>query len=123
MYKYMKNHEKSMMSFLNSKDYDNWNVLIDYHKTQIEFIQHERLIHLIITIGIAIILAVLFNALMLSSNSGLLIIVLMLVAMELFYIIHYYKLENGIQRWYEIYNTLIMRSNSCEFLSDRRMTE
>ncbi|HBH13016.1 MAG: Uncharacterized protein XD91_1587 [Clostridiales bacterium 38_11] len=122
MIKYMQKHEESMMSFINSETYDNWNALIDYHKTQIEFIQHERLIHLIITIGIAIILSILFGALMLFFNSGMLLIILMLIVMEVFYIIHYYKLENGVQRWYEIYKTLILKSKRNEPLSDRRMT-
>ncbi|MBV1758491.1 MAG: hypothetical protein KMY55_11695 [Dethiosulfatibacter sp.] len=123
MYKYMQNHEESMINFLGSEDLEDWNALIEYHKTQIEFIQHERLIHLIITIGIAIILAGLFNALMMTFNAGLTIIVLMLIVLEIFYILHYYKLENGVQRWYEIYNKLVLKSHNNEFISDRRMTE
>ncbi len=119
----MQNHEESMMNFLGSEDYEDWNILIEYHKTQIEFVQHERLIHLIITIGIAIILSSLFIALMMSFNLGLIIIVLILIVLELFYILHYYKLENGIQRWYEIYNKLILKSNNNAFLSDRRKTK
>ncbi len=123
MFKYMQNHEESMINFLGSEDLEDWNALIEYHKTQIEFIQHERLIHLIITIGIAIILAGLFNALMMTFNAGLTIIVLMLIVLEIFYILHYYKLENGVQRWYEIYNKLVLKSHNNEFISDRRMTE
>lgn len=123
MIKYMQKHEESMMKSLTSEDGCNWNELIVYHKTQIEFIQHERLIHLIITIGIAIILAGLFIALMMTFNVGLTIIVLMLIVLEIFYILHYYKLENGVQRWYEIYNKLVLKSHNNEFISDRRMTE
>jgi hypothetical protein len=123
MIKYMQKHEESMINSLNTEDGCNWNELIAYHKTQIEFIQHERLIHLIITIGVAIILSSLFIALMVSFNKGLIIIVLMLIVMEVFYIFHYYKLENGIQRWYEIYHKLVLKSCNNDFLSDRRMSE
>ena len=118
MVKYMQKHEESMMKFLASEDICNWNALIDYHKTQIEFIQHERLIRLIITIGLGIILSILFGTLLLSFNTWLLIIVLMLIVMEVLYIIHYYQLENGIQRWYEIYHKLVLKSNDNGILSD-----
>lgn len=111
MIKHMQHHEESMETVLSSDKDEDWNELIEYHKTQLGFVQHERLIHLIITIGIAVILSSLFIALMVSFDNGLIIIVLMLIVLEVFYIFHYYKLENGIQRWYEIYNRLVLRSH------------
>jgi Na+/alanine symporter len=104
MFKYLKRHEKFIEDML--KEDCNWTLLSEYHKAQIEFLQHERLIHLIVTLafGLFLLITVLFIAafhiLLLLPLAGLLFI------MFIPYIIHYYHLENGVQRLYNQYNKI-----------------
>lgn len=71
--------------------------------TWIQFFQHERLVHLIVTFftGVATILFLL-GALYFGK---ILLYLLFFIALLLFiaYIFHYYYLENGVQKLYNIY--------------------
>lgn len=80
---------------------------IDYHLIQIEQFQHERLIHLIVTVfvGTLAILFLLFG--LLIENIGLLIAFLGLLCLFIPYILHYYLLENNVQKMYYQYDKLI----------------
>lgn len=73
---------------------------------QIGFFQHERLIHLIVTVlfSILTILCILFSFIVVS----LLLLILMALFLTLLipYIFHYYRLENGVQRLYTYYDKL-----------------
>ncbi len=71
------------------------------HLIRIGFYQHERLIHLLVTLFYAL-FTILFITL--STLSPLFyIIVLILVLFDLFYIVHYFRLENGVQYLYKQY--------------------
>lgn len=73
------------------------------HLTQIQFFQHERLIHLIVTVFVGI-LAILFLLFALLLNN-IMLFVLFGITFILFipYILHYYFLENGVQKLYHQY--------------------
>lgn len=71
---------------------------------KIEFFQHERLIHLIITLFYVLMFLVF---LVLISISYIFIIPsALLMVFVIFYIIHYFVLENGIQYLYKLYDTV-----------------
>lgn len=105
MIKYLEKHEKFVNEVLEKGDYD-WEWLRDYHKTQIEYVQHERLIHLMVTLAFAlffiltILFTVSFEKIIIMAAS--LFILILLVP----YIVHYFKLENSVQRWYDLYNKI-----------------
>ncbi|MDR1753950.1 MAG: hypothetical protein LBR74_03475 [Eubacterium sp.] len=69
---------------------------------RIRFYQHERLIHLIITMSFAIMLVIFFAAAFISKYflplAGLFLI------LEIPYIRHYYFLENSVQKLYDLYS-------------------
>lgn len=71
--------------------------------TWIQFFQHERLVHLIVTFftGIGTILFLL-GALILE-NMALLLLFLITLCLFIPYIFHYYYLENGTQKLYDLY--------------------
>lgn len=83
---------------------------IEYHLIQIEQFQHERLIHLIVTVfvGTIAILFLLFG--LLEENIGLLIAFLGLICLFIPYILHYYLLENNVQKMYYQYDKLIKKN-------------
>ena len=82
---------------------------LEYHLIQIEQFQHERLIHLIVTavVGILAILFLLFGLLM--ENIGLLIAFIALLCLFIPYILHYYLLENNVQKMYSQYDKLLKK--------------
>jgi hypothetical protein len=73
---------------------------------QIQFFQHERLIHLIVTVTFAL-LSVMTLFYVLSYQNILINILLFLMLVLLFpYIRHYFILERGVQKLYEYYDKL-----------------
>ncbi len=82
--------------------------LARYHRTRVQEFQHERLIHLLVTfffagLFLASLAAFLATAVMgLAMNCLLGLLALILFVLELAYIRHYYQLENGVQRLYEL---------------------
>ena len=82
--------------------------LARYHRTRVQEFQHERLVHLLVTfffagLFLASLAAFLATAAMGSPMNYLLgLLALILFVLELAYIRHYYQLENGVQRLYEL---------------------
>ena len=71
--------------------------------TQIQFFQHERLIHLIVTTFVGIIDIIFFITGVYTENIIFLLLFGLLLLLFIPYIIHYYHLENGVQKMYEQY--------------------
>ena len=69
---------------------------------KIMFFQHERLIHLIITIFYAI-LFLLFLVLITISYIFIIPSFILMIFL-IFYLIHYFRLENGVQYLYVLYD-------------------
>ena len=95
--------------------------LIDYHKTMTQQFQHERLIHLIVTFFFALFMIMffmLFLVLSITMPSGeattiiltcVGIVTLIFLVTTVFYVRHYYQLENGTQVLEEITRKLYKR--------------
>ncbi|MBQ6235881.1 MAG: hypothetical protein IJK54_08170 [Clostridia bacterium] len=88
----------------------NYDDEVKKHLVQIGFFMHERLIHLIVTVLFAL-LAV-GVALFAVASPGIPIFLLFgaLLVLLIPYIMHYYLLENGVQKMYEQYDELLARS-------------
>ena len=78
--------------------------IINNHLIKINFFQHERLIHLLVTLFYAI-LFILFMALG-FIHYIFLIITTILLGFLLCYIIHYFRLENKVQYLYKQYDKM-----------------
>lgn len=80
---------------------------------QIQFFQHERLIHLIVTSLFALLAVMsIFATLMIPGQPVLLILDLLYLVLLVPYIFHYYRLENGVQKLYAYYDELVKQSIS-----------
>ena len=75
--------------------------------TQIQFFQHERLIHLIVTHMFALATMLILVALVYFKTISMLLLFVMLLVLLFPYIIHYYHLENGTQKLYTYYDRII----------------
>ena len=106
MNKYLKAHEEYMRNAIREGNADLLK-LQDYHKTQIAFLQHERLVHLLVTLAVALFMVLTAGMALYSADWAFLPVALILMVLLLFYIVHYYQLENGVQRWYALYNEIV----------------
>lgn len=73
---------------------------------QIQFFQHERLIHLIVTVTFAILTILSVLGCVLSPQPALFMLTALLLVLLVPYIRHYYLLENGVQKLYTCYDRL-----------------
>ena len=84
--------------------------IIKNHLIKIEFFQHERLIHLYVTLFYAIIFLIFgFLGIVHIMFFGIALILLIFL---IFYIIHYFRLENGVQYLYKQYDKMIEKVNN-----------
>lgn len=83
--------------------------IINEHLIKISFFQHERLIHLLVTLFYALIFIIF---LVLISLTYLFVpIVIILFIFLLFYIRHYFYLENCVQYMYRQYDLMKKSDN------------
>lgn len=73
---------------------------------QIQFFQHERLIHLIVTVCFALLLMLALIGCYLTPDFGLFALAALFFGLLVPYIKHYYLLENGVQKLYSYYDTI-----------------
>lgn len=69
----------------------------------ISFYQHERLVHLIVTVFVGISAILFFLAMIYFERLELIVIFTVLLLLFIPYILHYYFLENSIQKLYLLY--------------------
>jgi len=73
---------------------------------QIGFFQHERLIHLIVTVLFALMTVLVFFAAVTNFELWTGVLLVLLLVLLIPYIKHYYLLENGTQKLYRFYDKL-----------------
>jgi hypothetical protein len=90
-----------------------------FNLTQIGFFQHERLIHLLVTLFFALLFIcfVIVELFLTNASNGFLCLGLLMVGIILlitlvFYVWHYFVLENGVQKLYRLQNEIMKRYQS-----------
>ncbi len=78
--------------------------LLEEHQRMIAWVQHERLVHLIVTAMVVFCELFTVELVLLHPELGIVPAVIMLGLAVLlgFYFYHYFFLENTVQRWYKI---------------------
>lgn len=84
-----------------------WNRVLREHLQQIAFFQHERLVHLIVTMTFALMTLLSFGIAILSEAWFILALTGALLVLLIPYIFHYYILENEVQRMYAQYDKML----------------
>lgn len=85
----------------------NWQAVLNEHLTQIAFFQHERLIHLIVTVLFALMTVIVITTITVSFDIWLAVLLIPLLILLFPYISHYYLLENGVQKMYNQYDAIL----------------
>lgn len=78
--------------------------------TQIAFFQHERLIHLIVTVTFAILTMLALIGCFLTDTPAMLVLTVLCLVLLIPYVRHYYILENGVQQLYKDYDAIVEKS-------------
>ncbi|MCR5486116.1 MAG: hypothetical protein K6F35_01155 [Lachnospiraceae bacterium] len=73
---------------------------------QIGFFQHERLVHLMVTVVFAIMTLLSMLSFFLSSSPLFILLTGLFVVLLIPYVRHYYILENGVQTMYAYYDRM-----------------
>ena len=100
-----KEHEKYIEDH---KDNMNPNKLLRRHEEKLRFLQHERLVHLIVTVmcvGIEL-FAIGLMFFLPYGNAYAAAFTLLFLILVGFYLRHYFFLENTVQHWYRISDEL-----------------
>jgi len=102
MKRWCREHERSVTEALASGRWDAG--LLEAHLEKIRWLQHERLVHLIVTVMtvMAELLAVWLTLTRPELAPWSAAVVLLLAVLLGFYFYHYFFLENAVQRWYKL---------------------
>lgn len=71
---------------------------------KISFMQHERLIHFMVTCLFAVLLFLSLIIFFMTNIMGILAVSLLMLLLLIPYIAHYFFLENGVQKLYKLYD-------------------
>ena len=82
--------------------------LLERHREKLRWIQHERLVHLVVLVMVVIatLFAVDLAVLHPETNPVAALVMLVLTVLLAFYFWHYFFLENTVQRWYRLADEL-----------------
>ena len=112
--KWCRKHQTRVEIFLNEEHTtEEMQQELRYHLQKIQFLQHERLVHLIvvfftIVITLFVLGVVLYLPDTIVASGPIFLGFLILLA---FYLAHYFFLENTVQHWYRLYEELLARVN------------
>ncbi|MDM7926531.1 MAG: hypothetical protein QUS35_11000 [bacterium] len=100
--RYMNEHEARVREVLEKGDVRDLAGLKESHDRMIRFMQHERLIHLLVLLAVASFFLLLLAWTWTRPSLPLLLLSGLFLVLLVPYILHYYFLENTVQRWYVI---------------------
>lgn len=88
--------------------------LLAWHEKKLAWLQHERLIHLLVTMLTAAGFLFALGAWLYTASAGVLLLALGMLIWLGFYLVHYFRLENTVQHWYNIAEALHNAAESSE---------
>lgn len=83
------------------------NDILEEHLNKIQFMQHERLIHFLVTMLFAFMFFMSLGIFMLTDKISFIPLMVLILCLIVPYIRHYYFLENNVQKMYYIYDRII----------------
>ncbi len=105
MKKYFSEYIASVIAALDNESTD-FAALREELLTKIGFMQHERLIHFLVTFLFAVLMFICLVGFLITQNIGILAAAVLMLALLVPYIAHYYFLENGVQKLYTLYDRI-----------------
>lgn len=107
MINYIKRHERCVSDLLEKNPgHEALRELLAFHDKQIAWMQHERLAHLITMLFVCLFFLSAFGFTMIHFILPYMLLTALLLILSVAYILHYYRLENSVQRWYALSNRI-----------------
>lgn len=107
MWKYLQLHEAFVRRSLGeAHDAAWWEQLATFHAKQLAFMQHERLVHLLVMLTVAALCLASIGFVSVAPSLPGFAIAALLLGLVSAYLVHYFRLENGVQRWYHLSNQI-----------------
>jgi len=107
MIDYIKRHERYTEEMLaGNPGPETLSELLGYHDKQISWMQHERMAHLITMLFVCLFFLLAFGFTIIHFALPCILLAALLLILSAAYILHYYRLENSVQRWYALSNRI-----------------
>lgn len=101
--RYMKQHEAMVNeALLSNADPAEMRKIAEQHEKVIAYMQHERLVHLLVTLAFGAFLLITIAITFIKPQPLVLVLLGMFFVMLIPYVAHYFFLENTIQHWYQL---------------------
>jgi uncharacterized membrane protein (DUF106 family) len=109
--KYMNEHEARVREALRDGDGRKLEAIREWHDRMIRFMQHERLIHLIVLLTVAAFFLVLLVWVWIRPGLPVFLLNGLFLILLVPYLLHYRFLENTIQGWYVLSDEIQRRKH------------
>lgn len=86
-----------------------WEEVLQEHLIQIGFFQHERFVHLLVTVTFALLEFITVGIFLITENISVLLLCAVVLCLLVPYIAHYYLLENETQKMYNQYDEILIK--------------
>jgi predicted RND superfamily exporter protein len=96
--RFIREHEERLKKASFDRDF------LSFHLEQTRFLQHERLVHLLVMLFVMAVFLVFFILYFIYGTYYFLLLFLLCLILAVAYVFHYFKLENTVIKWYFIYN-------------------
>ncbi|MBP5180926.1 MAG: hypothetical protein J6127_06540 [Clostridiales bacterium] len=114
MKKYIEAYMSLVREFMNnemsSADKARFDEVLKEFEIKISYFQHERFIHLIVTVLFAILEMMSIYAFLMTSNITVLAFCILFLVLLVPYVMHYYFLENSVQEMYKMRDEIVASS-------------
>jgi hypothetical protein len=100
MWDELKRHERFVGEFLVEASPSDLAAVRDHHHRRVRDFQHERLIHLLVTLFVALFELLAMGWLLHEPSVAAAQLAGLLLVLTAAYLLHYFRLENGVQRLY-----------------------
>lgn len=116
MKKYLLTYKTTVLEFISSRlndaDVSEITVFLAELEKKIDYFQHERLIHLLVTLAFAILEIIAIVSLCTYYTLVSLVLSIMFLILLVPYVFHYYFLENNVQEFYKLRDKIVAVKNS-----------
>lgn len=115
MKKYLTEYLNEVKSFINfelkNASVDRLDEMLSNMEIKISYFQHERLIHLLVTLTFALLEIITIVAMNISFSLVFVALSVLFLVLLVPYVFHYYFLENSVQELYKLRDTIYSRRN------------
>jgi len=111
MWDYLRRHERFVREALaGSFGEVAFAELKSFHLEQVYNLQHERFIHLIVTMAVALFTLMAIGGAVTLGHWSVGLLAFVLLGLTVAYLLHYFRLENGVQRLYGLSQEIDLRT-------------